>query len=118
MEDDEQGKKTYKNSKDQENTASHISDDEIFMDSHDENTSNDGIPARKKKRPSRASKTEKVLQIFQDMRQESIKRHSEEKIDRQKRHDEKMQKSQQMIDVMRTLISHTSKTKPPKKTTR
>ncbi len=52
------------------------------MDSLDENTSNDGIPARKKKRPSRASKTEKVLQVLQDMRQESIKRHSEEKSDR------------------------------------
>ena len=46
MEDDEQEKKTYKKSKDEENTASHISDDEIFMDSLDENTSNDGIPAR------------------------------------------------------------------------
>ena len=113
MEDNEQ--ETNNKSKDKENKASHISDDEIFMDSLDEKTSNDGIPERKKKRPSRASKTEKVLQVLQDMRQENIKRHFEEKSDRQKRHDEKMKQSQQMIDVMRTLISHSSKQKPKKK---
>lgn len=106
VEDDAQ--ETHQKSNNKQNKPSPISDDDIFMDSLDEKTSIDGIPKRKKKRPSRSSKTEKVLQVFQDTRQESIKRHSEEKLDRQKRHDEKMQ---QMIDVLKTLISNSSKKK-------
>ncbi|XP_045025170.1 uncharacterized protein LOC116916547 [Daphnia magna] len=91
---------------------SYISDDDIFLDSLDEAS---GSTQTKRKRPSKASKTDKVLEVFREMRDERSCRLLEEKKDKQKRHDERMEKTQQLIDVMKSLVPSSKKKKKKKK---
>jgi hypothetical protein len=62
----------------------------------------------KKKRPSKATKSDKVLMAFKEIREERKVRHVEEKKEIQQRHTERMEKTQQLIDALKSMTAGNS----------
>ena len=92
------GKRCSNNAKEDE-----IQDDDIFLDELDGEDAS-SLPL-KKRRPSRASKSDKVLLAFNKMREERKERYVEENKKKEKRHNEKMEKTQQLIDPRSKFLS-------------
>lgn len=85
------------------NDEDEIPDDDIFFDELDGEDAS-YLPL-KKRRPSRASKSDKVLLAFNKMREERKERYVEENHKKEQRHNEKMEKTQQLIDVLKSMGS-------------